>query len=121
MFKKSLILGIVLFAGLTVGAFALNEVIHVHNLSGYELSSMYITPIQSSQWGEDLLAGQPLPDGDTTDVGFTIVKNYWVWDMRATDMQGDTVVWRNLNIQGIKDIYLWVDRNGTPEVRLYQN
>lgn len=121
MLKKSLILAAILISLAATGAFALNILVTVHNLSGYNLSSMYITPIDSNTWGDNLVGNQPLSDGQSMDVTFSIVNNDWTWDMQATDTQGDTVEWKNLNLQNATNIYLWVDQNGTAEVKVYGN
>ncbi len=119
MSKKSALLAVLLATGLAAAAFAADQVVIVHNLTGYDLSSLYITPTQAETWGDDLTGGQPLVDGDSMNVTFTISNNDWYWDMRATDTQGDTVVWHNIDLQGVSNLYLWVDKDGVAEEKTY--
>jgi plastocyanin len=120
MVRRSIILALVLMCATAASAFAVDILVTVHNLTGYNLSKLYITPSDVRSWGDNLVdANNTFTDGDTMQVTFSVPNNDWVWDMQATNAQGDTVQWNNLNLHNATDIYLWVTSNGNAEVKVY--
>ena len=61
----------------------------VTNKTGFVLSALYIGEINSEQWGDDLLGGNPLLDGESIIIPIVSLKSPIV-NIRARDEEGDT-------------------------------
>ena len=64
-------------------------VFKVTNGTGFVLSALYVGDANSEQWGEDLLDGNPLLDGESVLISLLSL-NSTVVNVRGRDNEGDT-------------------------------
>ncbi|MDI7269435.1 MAG: hypothetical protein QME96_15715, partial [Myxococcota bacterium] len=61
--------------------------LRINNRSGAQVCFVYVSPCASSNWGDDILAEDVLPDGSSTSVRVQT----GCWDLKAEDCSGNVV------------------------------
>ena len=79
------------------------------NKTGVVISSLYITPSDHKDWGEDILGQDVLGDGENTDIKFKRTEKAAKWDLKIEDSQGHTIEWTDLNLLEIEKVTLHYD------------
>ena len=106
-----LVLGSLLFAcAFSVPAWAGEQDFKLVNKTGYQIDEVYLGPVSSDRWGEDVMGNGALGDRETVDITFTAPAKVCKWDMKVKYNDGDTAEWRNLNLCNISTISLFWDR-----------
>ena len=86
------------------------------NKTGVVISSLYITPSDSEEWGEDILGKDVLGDGENTEIKFKRTEKAAKWDLKVEDSKGNTIEWTDLNLLEISKVTLFYkDGKGTAE------
>lgn len=86
------------------------------NKTGVIISSLYITPSDSEEWGEDILGKDVLGDGENTEIKFKRSEKAAKWDLKIEDSKGNTIEWTDLNLLEINKVTLKYDgKKGTAE------
>ncbi|MGB3598538.1 MAG: hypothetical protein WBA27_16230 [Pseudomonas neustonica] len=88
MIKKMLAL-LVFTCLFSTTAAAFNGYVEVTNNTGYDIHYLYVSPAHASDWEEDVLDEDILPNGHTVRVSVRKAKGS-VYDIRAEDEDGDT-------------------------------
>jgi hypothetical protein len=70
----------------------------VTNDTGFILSSLYISPIDSEDWSDDLLGGNPLLAGESIRVPLVELETPII-NIRARDDEGDTYTVYSIDAQ----------------------
>ncbi|MEH6490870.1 hypothetical protein [Halopseudomonas sp.] len=70
-------------------AAAFNGYVEVTNDTGFDIHYLYVSPAHASDWEEDVLDDDILPDGHTVRVTIRKAKGS-MYDIRAEDEDGDT-------------------------------
>jgi len=69
------------------------------NRTGRTITVLTITPSdEDSQWSEDVLVPDDLPDGERGAASYTRDVELCRWDLRATYEGGRTQVWRRIDL-----------------------
>ncbi|MDB5970277.1 MAG: hypothetical protein JWQ90_2727 [Hydrocarboniphaga sp.] len=90
----------------------------VHNHTGVDIKSLYVAPSQSGDWSEDdMLAGEPLYDGDDADISIPRGASVEKWDLRLVDRQGASLVWPAVDLSKTSEVTLRLNL-GKPSVQL---
>jgi len=76
------------------------------NATGVEINSVYVSPHNSNEWGDDILGRDTLPDGESVDITFDRQERAAKWDLRVEDKQGNSIEWENLNLLQISKVTL---------------
>lgn len=97
MFKQSklVLMGLLvmmLMAFSSVG-FAAAQDFTVVNESGYNITGFWVAPADSDSWGEDLLKGTPVADGEQIDIVFDEADKTKLWNFSIKDSAGKTWNW----------------------------
>ena len=81
----------------------------LHNQTGVEIHSLYVSPHSADDWEEDILGKDTLPTGDSVDIKFHRSESAEVWDLRVEDSKGNAIEWENLNLLKISKLTLYYE------------
>jgi hypothetical protein len=76
------------------------------NKTGVTITHVYLSPANSSQWGEDVMGKDNLGNGDSVDIAFHRSEKECIWDLKVTDKEGDDIVWEDINLCKAEQITL---------------
>lgn len=83
----------------------------VVNATGYAISELYVSPSASSNWDEDILGRDVLPEGDQTDITFDRGEDTCIWDLKVVyDDDGSSAEWGGLDLCSISVVTLRYSR-----------
>ena len=98
-----------LFAGVTALARSGKQDFVLHNSTGVEIHSLYVSPHSKNDWEEDILGQATLRPGDSVKVTFEDRDQHVHWDLKVTDKNGNALEWYDLNLVEIGDVTLHWD------------
>lgn len=78
----------------------------LHNETGVEIFSLYVSPHKSDDWEEDVLGVDTLPSGESVHINFSREENAKLWDLRIEDKDHNFIEWESLNLLEISDVTL---------------
>ena len=83
------------------------------------ITELYVSSAGLDEWGDELLQGRTIDSGEQlTDIVFNVSANDLKWDLMATDQEGTSVEFRDLDISECSTdgltIKLQVDDDGNP-------
>lgn len=94
---KKLVLACLLLCLTSVNAYAANMYIKVTNKTGFDIYYLYVSEVDSDEWGEDVLDVDVLENGATVQVNLKGYSNPR-FDIQAEDEDGDTYTLHNINV-----------------------
>jgi hypothetical protein len=83
----------------------------LHNQTGVEIHSLYVTPHSSDDWEDDVLGVDTLPNGESVKITFDDRDKHVHWDLKVTDKDGNSLEWYDLNLVEISEVTLHWDAN----------
>jgi hypothetical protein len=106
-FKVALALGVIAIF-LTATAFARvgKQDFILHNQTGVEIHEVYVSPVSSDDWEEDVLGKDTLPDGESVKITFNDREKHVHWDLKIVDGKGNSIEWHDLNLIEIEEVTL---------------
>ena len=108
--KFTLALGVIaLFITAAAFARAGKQDFMLHNQTGVEIHSLYVSPHTTDDWEEDILGKDTLPTGDSVDIKFHRSETAENWDLRVEDSKGNAIEWENLNLLKISKLTLYYE------------
>ena len=81
----------------------------LHNQTGVEINSLYVSPHDSDDWEEDILGQETLPSGKSVKITFDDREKKAHWDVKVTDKDGNSLEWDDLNLVEINELTLHWD------------
>lgn len=85
----------------------------LHNATGVEINSLYVSPHDSDDWEEDVLGQDTLPSGQSVKITFDDRDKHVHWDLKVTDKDGNSLEWDDLNLIEISEVTLhWDAKKG---------
>jgi len=78
----------------------------LHNETGVEIHEVYVSPVSSDDWEEDVLGKETLPEGDSVKITFDDRDKHIRWDLKVVDGKGNGIEWNNLNLVEISEVTL---------------
>src|SRR6266404_3145509 len=85
----------------------------LHNQTGVEIHSLYVSPHSTDDWEEDVLGVDTLPTGESVKVTFEDRDKHVHWDLKVTDKDGNSLEWYDLNLIETEEVTLhWKDGKG---------
>ena len=81
----------------------------LHNQTGVEIHSLYVSPHTTNDWEEDVLGRDTLPSGESVKITFDDRDKHGHWDLKVTDKDGNSLEWYDLNLIEIEDVTLHWD------------
>lgn len=77
------------------------------NKTGFEIYSVYVSPNNADEWGEDILGRDTLGTGESVDIEFSRKEKAKMWDLRVEDKKGDFIEWEDFDLAKISKITLY--------------
>ncbi|HVS82880.1 MAG TPA: hypothetical protein VHE60_14215 [Pyrinomonadaceae bacterium] len=117
--KVAIALGVIaIFVTATAFARAGKQDFLLHNKTGVEIHSLYVSPHSSNDWEEDILGKDTLADGDSLKITFEDREKHVHWDLKVTDKDGNSLEWEDLNLIEIAEVTLhWKDGKGWADIK----
>ena len=85
----------------------------LHNQTGVEINSLYVSPHDSDDWEEDILGQDTLANGESLKISFDDRDKRVHWDLKVTDKEGNSLEWEDLNLIEISEVTLhWDAKKG---------
>jgi hypothetical protein len=81
----------------------------LHNETGVEIHSLYVSPHSADDWEEDTLGRDTLPSGESVKITFDDRDKHVHWDLTVTDKDGNSLEWYDLNLIEISEVTLHWD------------
>ena len=81
----------------------------LHNQTGVEIYSLYVSPHESADWEEDILGRDTLPNGESVKITFNDRDKHVHWDLKVTDKNDNSLEWDDLNLTEISEVTLHWD------------
>src|SRR3954466_2935247 len=81
----------------------------LHNQTGVEIHSLYVSPHSSNAWEADVLGRATLPSGESVKITFDDRDQRVHWDLKVTDKDNNALEWYDLNLAEIKEVTLHWD------------
>ena len=82
---------------------------NLHNETGVEIHSLYVSPHSADDWEEDILGRDTLPSGESVKITFEDRDKHVHWDLKVTDKEGNSLEWYDLNLIEISEVTLHWD------------
>jgi hypothetical protein len=82
----------------------------LHNSTGATIRELYISPVSTNEWEEDVLGADVLPHGESAEITFD-ASDEAMWDLKIVNTDGGSFMWRELNLMSISEVTLTI-RNG---------
>ena len=106
-FKVAVPLGVIaIFLTASVFARAGKQDFILHNQTGVEIHEVYVSPVSSDDWQEDVLGKDTLPDGESVKITFNDREKHVHWDLKVVDGKGNSIEWHDLNLIEIEEVTL---------------
>jgi hypothetical protein len=81
------------------------------NKTGYDISHVYVSPVKSDDWEEDVLGKDVLEDGDAWTIKFNRSTSTCKWDLKVVYADDDsTAVWKNIDLCSVSKITIRYNR-----------
>ncbi len=81
----------------------------LHNRTGVEINSLYVSPHDNGDWGEDILGQETLASGKSLKITFDDREKKTHWDVKVTDKNDNSLEWDDLNLVEINELTLHWD------------
>ena len=112
--KVALALGVIaIFLIATAFARSGKQDFILHNQTGVEIDSLYVSPHSVNDWEEDILGQDTLASGESLKITFDDRDKHVHWDLKVTDHEGNSLEWDDLNLIEISEVTLhWDPKKG---------
>lgn len=108
--QLAIALGVIaIFVTATAFARAGKQDFVLHNKTGVEINSLYVSPHSSDDWEDDILGRDTLPNGESIKITFEDREKHVHWDLKVTDKDGNSLEWEDLNLVEIEEVTLHWD------------
>lgn len=94
-----------------VPAFAGDQDFRLVNKTGYQIDEVYVGPVSSDSWGNDVMGSDSLGAGEAVNITFSAPSNVCKWDMKVKYNDGDSAEWRSLNLCSISTVTLYWNKS----------
>jgi hypothetical protein len=85
----------------------------LHNSIGSTIREVYVSPTSTTDWEEDVLGSDVLPQGESVEITFDDEEYEEMWDLKVVTTTGAEIVWTELDLTTISEVTLFI-RNGRP-------
>lgn len=75
------------------------------NNTGYDIAIVNVSPSNTSDWQEDILGSQILPNGGSVNVTFSASGEQY-WDIQATFQDGSALYWTGIDLLSVSVVTL---------------
>lgn len=88
----------VLLVGLAAYLKAGDQDFVLMNETGVTIDELYISPVSTNEWEEDVLGVDTLPSGEDVTITFPHDADECQWDMKIKDENGNEFVWQGIDL-----------------------
>ena len=81
----------------------------LHNETGVEIHELYVSPVSTDNWEEDILGKDTLASGESLKITFEDRDKHVHWDLKIVDSKGNSLEWEDLNLIEISEVTLHWD------------
>src|SRR6266446_2059734 len=81
----------------------------LHNQTGVEIHSLYVSPHSADDWEEDILGKDTMATGESLKITFDDRDKHVHWDLKVTDKDGNSLEWYDLNLVETEEVTLHWD------------
>lgn len=81
----------------------------ISNYSGHTIASVQLSPTSENSWGQNILGGDTLANGESAQINFYRGETQCVWDIKATYDDGGITDMRNVNLCEVASVALTAD------------
>ena len=78
----------------------------LNNETGVEIHELYVSPVTTNEWEEDVLGVDTLPSGESVKITFDDRDKNVHWDLKVVDSKGNSIEWNDLNLLEISEVTL---------------
>jgi len=78
----------------------------LHNETGVEIHEVFVSPVNTEEWEEDVLGTDTLADSDSVRITFDDRDKHVHWDLKVVDGKGNSIEWHDLNLVEISEVTL---------------
>jgi hypothetical protein len=82
----------------------------INNQTGYDIAQVYVSSAQTSDWEEDVLGADILPDDGTMTISFRSQPKICEFDLKVVYSDGEEAVWTSFDLCEISTVSLFYDR-----------
>ena len=82
----------------------------LHNQTGVEIHSLYVSPHSADDWEDDVLGKDTLASGDSVKITFEDRDKHVHWDLKVVDGKGNSIEWHDLNLIEISELTLHYEK-----------
>jgi hypothetical protein len=68
------------------------------NETGVVINSVYITPHDTEEWGDDILGKDVFNSDEETVISFDRNEDVCLWDLRIEDTDGNAIIWYDIDL-----------------------
>lgn len=104
---------LVLLAGAAFASPAGEQDFILNNSIGVTIREVYVSPTSTTDWEEDVLGADVLPQGESVEITFDDGEYEELWDLKVVTENGASWVWTELDLTAISEVTLFI-RNGRP-------
>ncbi|MBL6852206.1 MAG: hypothetical protein ISS15_17235 [Alphaproteobacteria bacterium] len=80
------------------------------NDTGYTIREVYVSPVSTNSWEEDVMGQDELEDGQSVDITFPHHAGGCYWDLKVVYDDDSDAYWKNFNLCTISEITLNYNR-----------
>ena len=81
----------------------------LHNQTGVEIHSVFVSPHSADDCQEDVLGRETLANGQSVKITFDDRDKHVHWDLKVTDKDDNALEWYDLNLIETKEVTLHWD------------
>lgn len=74
------------------------------NQTGFDLYEVYVSPGGTTDWGEDIMDADVIPNNSSVEITFAPKTNSKIWDLRVVDKSGGEALWYDFDLSTISEI-----------------
>ncbi len=76
------------------------------NQTGFAISKVFVSPTTTEEWGDDVMGADALLNDTSVDIKFSPKEDEKIWDLKATDKDGNEVFWTGIDLTQFRTITL---------------
>jgi hypothetical protein len=87
-----------LFLALSLPAYSADQDFTLVNATGVTIDEVYISPVSTKDWQEDVMGTEVLEDGEEVEISFSRDEEVCAWDIMIKDTEGNEIYWENIDL-----------------------
>lgn len=97
-------------AALSTAAIAGKQDFTLVNATGYDIAEVYVSPVNTDDWEEDVMGADILENGEGVNIDFSVRDKLCHYDLKVVWTDGDEATWDSFDLCTVSRITLhWDD------------